>query len=357
MQVTLWDVGRMFGVKIPALGGAAAECPFRDHRKRKRNFRVFSSKDGTPLYKCWSCDPPGNVGDAVGLFSRLANITRAQACKELRERGYEVPGGRSFRGDDVRSSQPRRSYVKPVPSVPVNGDRTSSVLNLPKKLWQTYRDQRNGAVVDFARARGLDEKLLRDHDVLDVDHGVVGFGYRNPSTGMPCRVKCRALEDKRFWIYPKPKEGEQGKALAPLYLAHDLDPFAPQQTVVIVEGEVDALTLRKWFRNVVSLPDGASSASRVDLLPIARNCACWLVATDADADGHKAYLELMKRARPLMIPTYRVEFCKLYEQDTGEELVRYKDANEACLQGGFSEEDFRYCFELAQAGADTVRQP
>ncbi len=225
--------------------------------------------------------------------------------------------------------------------------RGDPVLVLDLQRWQEHVERRVGAVERLAKDRGLDAALLRACDVVDIDAGCVGFGYRDPDTHIPCRVKVRKLDKKMFWIEPRPAEGQRGKALAPLYLAHRL--VVPHRglgsVAVITEGELDALTLKQaGIRNVVSLPDGASSAAHVDLRPLMGAYPLWLLATDDDESGRKAAVVLTNRAARMGCSVGPV----LWKRDG----QRYKDANEAWHQGGMRKDQLIAC--MAAAAKETM---
>jgi len=316
MELTLWSVGRLFGKSLPALG-KRGWCPIRKHKRSAKSFTVFRARSGVVLYKCHSCDPPVDVGDAVGLYAALGDTDRRSAWSALKDQGYEVPGLR----DKVTSfrHRPRPAPVRR-PVVPIRGHEPPVTIPLPPQRWEDHRARREGAVEKLAAARVLDPAVLRELDVVDIDATHVGFGYREPRTGVACRVKVRGLERKSFWVEPR---GDQGKALAPLYLAHALDPAL--RFVVVHEGEIDALTLAQArLPNSVSLPDGARSAATVDLRPL-RNYPLWLLATDADEAGQRGAAVLEKRAARLGCQAVRVRW------NVGG--AQRKDASEAWVKG------------------------
>lgn len=310
---TIWEVGRIFGVEIPQLKRKGL-CPFREH-KRGKTFYVFESKRGDTLWKCFSCDEP-NVGGAVSLYARLANVSWGQAAKELRALGYDI----GDRADWHKREPPRRA------AMPVAGPPQKYIASLDLGLWRRWKGSGDGAVEKFAHSRGLDPAVLIAHDVVQVEPGAVGFGYRDPSTGCPCRVKVRVIDKKVFWVEPR-GEGKD-RALAPLYLANELN---GANCVCIVEGEIDALTLKQaGWKNTVSLPDGADSASKVNLEPIVEY-PVWILALDNDEAGIKAARVLTRRAWALGHSIVPIEWRK------GEQS--FKDANDA-WQAGWRRAEF-----------------
>jgi len=327
-ELTLWTVASMFGKRLPDVGRRGL-CIFRDHKRKDKSLTIFKSEGGDLLYKCFSCDAPDNVGDALAMYAQLEGLDRKTAWHQLRDRGYGVPGAEDGASPSRRVQPPARKRPVPVTGrAPVGG-----VLSLSPERWRQWHQQRLGAVESLATARHLAVELLRDHDVVDVDRGVVGFGYREPFGGQPCRVKCRPLNRKTFWIEPRPAKGQEGKALGPLYLADRLNCVPGRPTVAIItEGELDALTfIQAGLSNVVSLPDGSQSAGRVDLQPLSSGFLVWLVATDRDAEGQQAFGALRARARSLGATAVRLLL--------GSRDRQFKDANEA-LQAGFEPADF-----------------
>lgn len=334
-EITVWQVASLLGKEIPQIGRRSL-CPIRKHTRRDKSFTVFaSSQGGVALWKCHSCDPPSNVGDAVGLYAAICGSGRRDAWLDLRQRGFEVPGLR-----DRGTVEPAiRLLAKPIEG---NKPKAADVLPLDQARWLELQANNTGAVELFAASRKMCASVMRSLGVVDVGARTIGFGYCDPVTGTPCRVKIRPLDRKAFWIEPKPTGGSAAKALAPLYLAHDLRrPPGIKLARVVTEGEVDALTLRAvGIRDVVSLPDGASSAGRVDLGPLWHGTAILLVATDSDRDGENAYRELLSRALRMGVPVARVRWSRSKTE------APFKDANDAKL-AGFELVDFSACLQLA----------
>lgn len=345
-ELTLWNVGQLLGVKLPR-PGQKSKCPFRKHKRRDKTFRVYRSrKSGDELWKCWSCDAPENVGDAVSFYARFTGLERGDAYRDLMRKGFDLPG---YDPNKDRGAAHRTYNRRPKgpPPIPVEGTSQGPFLRMDMDKWRVWKSACNGAVSRYAQDRSLDTDVLRLHDVVDVDSRCVGFGYRDPETGLPCRVKIRPVDRKTFWIEPRGSDGES-RAKGPLYLAHDLEVnLGQQEAVIITEGETDALSLRQLgYRNVVSLPDGAESAATVSVEPIAEGFQVWLVSTDNDEEGHRAYQTLRKRGRKLGVDVVRLIWGALIKDETGDEVVEFKDANDA-LQAGFDRKDFDHCIERA----------
>lgn len=310
-QPTMEQIAQLLGIKVPK-PGRRGDCPFRTHR-RDKPFSVWENREtGEQLYKCHSCSSPGNVGGPVALYVRVTGLSYGEAYKELRERGL------------VDEQEPRKVWTPSPqkiakPPIPNYGRRIDR-LDLDVALWEKWHAEKAQSVHRFAEQRHIRVQTLLEHDVVSMGPRAVGFTYRDPEDGRPCRVKVRMTEEKKFWV--EPKRDEDGRqAYAPLYLADKLN---GGKVVVITEGEVDALTLvDAGVPNVVSLPDGTESASTVSVEPLDRY-PIWLIAVDADAPGAHAHRVLFDRARRAGAACGRLLWM-------GNKT--YKDANDAAQDG------------------------
>lgn len=342
--LSLAAVAAHFGKPLPE-GTGRGYCPVREHKRGDKTASLFRAPSGDLLLKCRSCDPPDDVMDAIALYAALAQVDRKAAWHQLRDLGFAVPG---LREDGQTTTAPRPKLPPKVERpMPISGRSPDGVIALEMAEMDRLRDGTSSVVLDdFAAQRSLPRKLLDEQGLvtLPTSHGTaIGFVYTDPSTGQPCRIKCKhPVPPERgpaYFIMPAKLPGETGCALAPLYLGHLVQPAKP---CIIVEGEIDALSvLAMGFENVVSLPDGADSAKHCNLLPLAY-ATPWLVCTDTDPPGDRAAAQLINRARTLAIDAVRVRWQRLSD-DGG--LTVVKDANEA-LQKGFTREDFIRCMQL-----------
>lgn len=349
--LTIRDVGRLFGLDLPTPPGRS-KCPLRKHARDDKTFRVYqSSTSQDELYKCWSCDAPENMGDAVMLYAELAHMDRKEAWKFLADQGYDV-------GQEVRPGGQGGATQRPAPrpprpaTPPLQGTRKGPVMPLDQDAWALWQKLDTGLLEAFGKRRGLTAEFLRSRDVIELPGGRhIGFTYRDPATGLPCRVKVRGVDKKTFFVVPRAPESDPGRrAYAPLYLGHLLAPPMDRglKPVIITEGEIDALSLvEKGFPNVVSLPDGSESVKTADVdLLWSSAFNVWLLCLDADEAGDRAYKILRARAEAAGVDAVRVFWRKLVSAESGEEIVTYKDANEALL-AGFTQDDFVQSFNVA----------
>lgn len=374
-RLSIAAVGSIFGKRLGA-AGTHGFCPFQKHRRKDKTFRVFrAGVSGDELYKCWSCDPPENMGDAIALYARFSGMDRKTAWRKLAEDGFDVPGAEEYaakHGDRDRRAAP----PKPVAPPPIRLRGTKGhdgILALEEAEWKRWRETDTGVVGRFAERRGLPVELLRRYGVVEMPGpgaGRVGFLYVDPKTNKPCRAKVKVMDprpgDPPYYVKPRAPEGDPRTALGPLYLAHRLAPrgVASLETVLIVEGEVDALTcVHMGLPNVVSLPDGSESAKTVDLSPLFPRFNVWLVATDSDAPGDLSYKVLRDRGRAYGgTDVVRIRWRKLVD----DVVCTYKDANDALVKGALDVDDFRRCLDVAMDerfnftvpwGADAPRSP
>jgi hypothetical protein len=157
-DLTIQDVGRRCGLQLPR-PGQKCKCPFRKHKRKDDTFRVFLSRAGTELYKCWSCDEP-NVGDAIALYARYNNIDRRRAVEELEKDGFDIPHRKPRNQGD---SGPKRVYVPPA-----HGTVMGPVLQLDMKAWHDWRRRDTGVLDRFSEQRRVSKDLMRELDVVEV---------------------------------------------------------------------------------------------------------------------------------------------------------------------------------------------
>jgi Toprim-like len=355
--LTIHDVGSLFGLDLPSPGlgrKSRSKCPFKKHARRDATFRVFRSRaTGEELCLCWSCTDGDTkkTSDAIALYATLAAVDRKTAWKRLRDDGFAVPGlkeGENGPGDGgAREDKERDAYAKAQKEtahvIPVEGIRPAKVLPLDQARWARWRMRREGVLEEFAQKRGMDPEFMRAHGVIEMGGPYVGFTYVNPLTDLPCRVKVRGTKEKRFWVEPRPAEGDTSgaRALDVLYLANELELTSPRNPVIILEGEPDALAVRSTgILNVVSLPDGYASAMTADLSPIHGRFSIWFLATDNDKAGQQAASVLHARSWGMMVIPI------VWKRLKGDDFEVFKDAN-AALLGGFRREDFLRCMQAA----------
>lgn len=176
----------------------------------------------------------------------------------------------------------------------------------------TRIDPTTSRVVAYFNSRGISQETLMRRNVGESGGNVVFPYYEN---GELVLVKFRKPEP---YNGKGPKSWREAGGKDVFWGMDDCDPALP---LVIVEGEIDALTLDEaGVPNVVSVPNGAQSLECVD------NCWEWLenfseiiIWPDNDEPGHEMAQKLIKR-----LGEWR---CKIVQS-------AYKDANDHLLAEG-----------------------
>lgn len=278
--------------------------------------------NGQVRVTCPKCTPtrkPGNQRRKDLAVNTLENVWHCHHC------GWSgsLKGGTDAEPDWRRPVTPPRKVEyhdpRPLPSVTI------------PTLWDK-------TVAWFAE-RGIPEQVLLDlgvtasEEYCPVCEGEVGnvlFPYYVDGTHVNTKHRCGR---KHFRM----EKGAQR-------VLYNLDACKDADTIVIVEGEIDALSVHTaGIPHVVSVPDGAPApnannyASKFTFLEAAESMLDSVrhivIATDADEPGQKLMDELARRLGP--------ERCSRVIWDEG-----VKDANEALVQAG--PEYLKACIEDAE---------
>lgn len=195
-------------------------------------------------------------------------------------------------------ARPRREYVAPSPDALASGVVIGSIGH----HWLTV-------------VRDLSAQAISAAGVA-VDNKEVRFPYY--VDGQLVNIKTRSIADKRFRM-------EKDARL----VWYGIDWCKNADTVYVVEGEIDALTLRSvGVDAVLSCPNGAppvGTAPNLDYFTSAAHvferATRVIMAGDADAPGQSLIAELVRRIG--------IEKCSRVEWDDG-----IKDANECLTKAG-----------------------
>ncbi len=149
-------------------------------------------------------------------------------------------------------------------------------------------------VVKFLKERGISQSTLRRNKIGYKNDAII-FPYLKH--GKPVNVKYRTL-NKKF----RQETGAEK-------IFYGIDDIIDHDTVIIVEGEIDKLSLEEaGYTNVLSVPDGApavNTKSYETKFSYIKNCEKELegiikivIAVDGDAPGKKLEHELARRLDP-----------------------------------------------------------
>lgn len=259
-------------------------CPF--HNEKSPSFTVNQAKQ---MYKCFGC---GKSGDSIQFIIEHANKTYVEAIQILAAK-HNV---------EVEETGPKREYVKPV----------QRLEKLEQKKIEWFEKERGISNDTLLRMKITEAKEWMPQFEKEVP--VICFNYfRNDQV---TNIKFRGPQ-KSFKLS---KDAE--------LIFYNIDAIRGENTAVIVEGEIDTLTLiESGIYNVVGVPNGTPPKNSNMNLEYLNNC--WedfsklktvIIAVDNDEVGKYLKEELARRIgkEKCKMVTYP-EGCK----DPNEILLRY----------------------------------
>jgi twinkle protein len=271
-------------VKLKAKGSdQVGLCPF--HTEKTPSFHVSPSKH---IYKCFGC---GKSGDAISFLMDHENLNYIDAIKWLANK-YNIP---------IEEEGGKRVYEKPIPRLEKLSGKALTYLEQERKI-------SNHTLLRLQITEANEWMPLAKKEIQ-----VICFNYYRD--GELVNIKYRGGG----------KDFKMAKNAELIF--YNLDAIKDEDTVIIVEGEIDCLTLHECgIYNVVSVPNGAE-ATRLEYLN-----NCWqyfedktkiILAVDNDQAGFALREELARRLGKDRC--YRVNFPE-----------NTKDANEFYLKYGKS---------------------
>lgn len=228
-------------------------CPF--HNERTPSFKVTKT-----FYKCFGC---GKSGDAISFLQEYNNINYIEAIKLIANK-YNIP---------IEETQ-KIVYERPQPRPRQPAD--------PVIQYFVKRNISAGTVRHFNITEAIEwmPKAQKEIPVICFNY------YRNQEL---INIKYRGKE-KDFKLN---KNSE--------LIFYNIDSIENENEVVIVEGEIDCMSLHEaGIRNVVSVPNGAGTGQQQ--LKYIDNC--WqafegkdkiIIATDNDEPGNNVRDEIARR--------------------------------------------------------------
>jgi len=222
-EVVGWDVSlKKDGVNTVGL------CPF--HNEKSPSFKVSKTKN---IFKCFGC---GVSGSSIDFVMKYHKLNFQDAITRLAEK-YNIPL-------EMEMPAEKKVYTKPVF---VESTLTEETIN-------------------FFLSRGIDKGVLSEFKITQVNEWMpkakavvptICFNYFRDNELI--NIKYRA-KDKDFKLS---KDSE--------LIFYNLDSIKGNKAVIVVEGEIDCLTIRQaGIKSVISVPNGASNGNmRLDYL---NNC-------------------------------------------------------------------------------------
>lgn len=162
--------------------------------------------------------------------------------------------------------------------------------------------------IDFLNARGISEETARKFQLKEY-RKEIHFNYF--LDGNLVNIKYRKITEKKFRLM-------KGGVL----VAYNIDNINPEEYCVVVEGEMDALSVSEaGIENVISVPNGANGLEWVDnSFSKLKSVKTFVIAMDADMKGSNYSDELSRRLGRHRCK--RVEYPK-DTKDFNEVLVKY----------------------------------
>ena len=255
-------------------------CPF--HNEKTPSFTVSPARD---IFKCFGC---GKSGDAIAFLMDLENLNYPQAIKEV-AKIYNI---------EVDQSN-STNYEKPTPRL--------------EKL--------SAAGIKYFEQRGISNNTLLRFNITEsvewmpkANKEIPAICFNYIRDGELINIKYRA-KDKDFKLH---KNAE--------LIFYNIDALQGENTAIIVEGEIDCLSLYEaGIYNVVSVPNGASTGN----MQLKYLDNCWqhfegidniYLFMDNDEPGNMLRDELARRLG--RDRCYKVEYPKDCK-DANDVLVKY----------------------------------
>lgn len=254
-------------------------CPF--HSEKTPSFTVSPAKD---IYKCFGC---GKSGDAVQFLIDHQQLNYIQAVKVIAEK-Y-----------NITIEEDKKQYDKPTERLEVLKPDT----------------------IKYFEGRGISNNTLLRFKVTETTEWM-------PKANAETKTICFNYfkDDKLVNIKFRAKDKDFKLAKNAELIFYNLDSITDENTVIIVEGEIDCLSMYEaGFYNVVSVPNGAGTGTQQ--LKYLDNCWQYfegkeiILFTDNDEPGRLLKDELARRMGK--------DRCKFVDYPEG-----CKDANDVLLKHG-----------------------
>ena len=251
----------------------------------------------------WSDFATGDSGDIINLWCITRNISFSGAISEMRQKiGINITPNLSM-------SNVQKNYVKP---------------QLPKISTDVSNEHAIQYLVD---KRKLTLETINKYRIITDSNQILFPYYRNNQL-----IMIKYLNIIRD-TYGK-KDMRVSANCEPCLFGWQAIPVGDIRSVVIVEGEIDAMTLSQYEipHVVLSVPYGGGTADKQKwILSEFENLAIYekiYLCMDNDKSGQEATMEIMDR-----LGRHRCNLVRL----------PYKDANE-CLQNNVSAAEINTCF-------------
>ncbi|KAL3616798.1 hypothetical protein CASFOL_039192 [Castilleja foliolosa] len=256
------------------------------------------------------------INGVTSTYEKMNSVTKVK--EPIVTITEESLGLEPLRNDYLHIRLPDQSVFLPT-------DRNENLTDRPKFVLSA------GSLLAYFAERMISKETLLRNNVMQVvgDRKIIAFPYRQNGQLVGC--KYRTVE-KRFWQVKNMKK-----------VFYGLDDIAEADEIIIVEGEIDKLSVEEaGYYNCVSVPGGAPQTVSLKELPSIEkdttfqylwNCKDYfdkasriIFATDADIPGQALAEELARRLGK--------ERCWRVCWPKKDEVSYFKDANEVLVNLG-----------------------
>jgi twinkle protein len=259
-------------------------CPF--HNEKSPSFKVNKAEQ---FYKCFGC---GKSGDALAFVQDYEKVGYPEAVRRIAAI-YQI---------QVVEEGEKPNYTRPRLATGIVHE----------------------SIISFFCQRGISEQTVSDFQISQsvewmpkakAEVPVINFNYFRD--GELINIKYRARE----------KDFKLAKGAELIF--YNMDAAKDGEYIIIVEGEMDALSIHEsGVKNVVSVPNGAAKSGSNSNLKYLDNChdyfkdfTCIVLCTDNDEPGRQLREELGRRLGK--------DRCQIVDFPDG-----CKDANDVLLKFG-----------------------
>lgn len=240
-------------------------CPF--HNEKSPSFKVSETKN---IYKCFGC---GKSGDAINFLNEHENINYIDAIKWLANKYH------------IQIEDKVKEFQKPIPRL--------------EKL--------SPETIEYFEKRGISNNTLLRLNITETIEWM-------PKAAKEVRAICFNYfqENELINIKFRSKDKDFKLSKNSKLIFYNIDSIKDEDTAIIVEGEVDCMSLHEaGLYNVVSVPNGAEHR-KLEYLD-----NCWqyfegkkkvVIMTDNDEPGLRLRDELARRIGKDIC--YRVDYPK-----------------------------------------------
>lgn len=338
-------------------------CPFHD--EKTPSFMVNVNNN---TYKCFGC---GKSGDIITFVSEIEGLSFFDAIKALAERNaIEFPTG------DDRYCNKKSDSKKAIYDINKSAleyfieflkhDRDSLLYFVSRGLDLKHSSdfmigaagKFNGLYSYLTKLNYSDSDILEAGLALDKGNGIICDKFRNrlifpilDKSGRVLGFSGRGINDlviPKYLNSPKTVVFNKSEALFNLY--HAMDHIRKSGKVIMVEGNMDAISLSiNGIKNVVAPMGTAITASHMGILwSLTKEV---VIFTDGDDAGYAAAKKLANLALPLISCDKSVKFATIPRGDDPDSLVRKEgvESVSSLLDSAVTHSEFlfsSYCMEF-----------